>query len=564
MNAIFGIFYWPAVGALIAAAGAILLIGYLNRHRSKPGARWFMLALGAQTIWCGAYGIGLFVADPTIRLALEAIMWFGMIWTGPLFLAFGFEYTGRRDLARAWSLFPFLFLSLVGTIALLTTGRHELVFVGYEVIPVAGLSVAAYSIGPIGYLTVGSGVVSAAIGVLLLVETISDYGPLYRREATAVALSPVAPSVGILLWLFEIGPEPALHLAPALFVPHFIFDAYAFVGTDMFESNPTTRRAAERNAIENLPTPVLTLDSNGQIVDCNERAEAIFAADEGTLLGMSLDAVLDDEWISPVASDGDHSLIAIRLDGERRIYRRLSVSLTDPTGLDVGTTVVFQDITQAQRREQRLDVLNRILRHNLRNGMAAISGNADLIRERTDDETIAELADSISESGGRMMSVADKARAFDDLREAALSTRTVDLGSLLTELVDRHSSEFPDATIDVSISEPLTVRSNPRLLRLLFSNLVENALEHAGDAPIELTATVLEDGVHIEVRDNGDGIPPGELEPLRSGEETPLQHGSGIGLWIVHWSAETLGCRLDFDTSDGTTVTVTIPVSEGT
>ena len=110
----------------------------------------------------------------------------------------------------------------------------------------------------------------------------------------------------------------------------------------------------------------------------------------------------------------------------------------------------------------------------------------------------------------------------------------------------------------------MAVRTDPRLLRLLVSNLLENALEHGGDEQRVSVRAVRTNGeIAIEIEDGGDGIPEGELTPLRDGEETPLKHGSGIGLWIVHWSAEILGCRLEFDTENGTKVTVTIPVSEG-
>jgi len=46
---------------------------------------------------------------------------------------------------------------------------------------------------------------------------------------------------------------------------------------------------------------------------------------------------------------------------------------------------------------------------------------------------------------------------------------------------------------------------------------------------------------------------------LERGRETDLNHGSGIGLWLVRWTATTLEGDLDFDTSDGTTVTVRLP-----
>ena len=63
----------------------------------------------------------------------------------------------------------------------------------------------------------------------------------------------------------------------------------------------------------------------------------------------------------------------------------------------------------------------------------------------------------------------------------------------------------------------------------------------------------------IAVSDDGPGISGHELSVLERGEETPLSHGSGIGLWLVRWATTTLGGDLAFDTSDGTTATVRLP-----
>lgn len=561
MDELFGLLWWPATGGILAGVGTLALIGYLDRHRGKPGAGWFMMALGTQALFCLSYGIGLLVFDPTLRWLLEVTSLIGLGWVGPLFLAFSLDYTGRRNLIRGWLYLPFVGITTLLSVLLVTTGQDGLIISGYELTTVAGLSVAAYELEPLGYVAFVLGIVSVGVGVLLLVETVLSYGPLYRREATAVALSTVAPAVGVSMWLFEVGPVPALNLAPALFVPHVAFDAYAFVGTSMFESNPTTRRAAERNAIEDLPNPVAILDTDGRIVDLNREAETLATTDSRDVLGAQAESIFGvDRSIQELSRD-ESARVALRRDGERYIFRVSAAPLRDPTGVRVGSTLVFQDVTRAERREQRLDVLNRVLRHNLRNGMVAIAGNARHIAARTDDETTEDAAETIATSGDRLATVANKARAFEEIRETAPVFNTVALEELLSELVDQLAEEFPNSTIDLTVSRGATIRSDPRLIRLLVSNLLENALVH-GDADeqrVTIGVTPTDDGMTIEIADDGDGIPEEELAPLRAGEETPLKHGSGIGLWVVHWSAEILGCRVEFDTDNGTVVTITVP-----
>ena len=90
--------------------------------------------------------------------------------------------------------------------------------------------------------------------------------------------------------------------------------------------------------------------------------------------------------------------------------------------------------------------------------------------------------------------------------------------------------------------------------------LLENTLEHAGDAPAVTLSVERRDGVvAVVVADDGPGLLEHERDVLSSGAESALQHGPGLGLWLVDWGAMTLGGGLTFETSDGTRATVTIP-----
>jgi light-regulated signal transduction histidine kinase (bacteriophytochrome) len=76
-------------------------------------------------------------------------------------------------------------------------------------------------------------------------------------------------------------------------------------------------------------------------------------------------------------------------------------------------------------------------------------------------------------------------------------------------------------------------------LEVALRHIIENAAEHNdADSPVvTVRLQVANEGGHVEivVADNGPGIPPQERDVLIEGEETPLRHGSGLGLWIVNW-----------------------------
>ena len=68
---------------------------------------------------------------------------------------------------------------------------------------------------------------AAGIGVLLLVGEIHAYGPLYRREATALALTTLFPATGVVVWLLGVGPWPEVNFGVPLLLFHVVLDAYA-------------------------------------------------------------------------------------------------------------------------------------------------------------------------------------------------------------------------------------------------------------------------------------------------------------------------------------------------
>ena len=92
-------------------------------------------------------------------------------------------------------------------------------------------------------------------------------------------------------------------------------------------------------------------------------------------------------------------------------------------------------------------------------------------------------------------------------------------------------------------------------------NLVENAAEHTpgDDATVEVSLARSADGVEITVEDDGPGIPENELTVLERGSEEVLDHGSGIGLWIVTMVVEEIDGTIQYDTDgSGTTITLSI------
>ena len=142
-----------------------------------------------------------------------------------------------------------------------------------------------------------------------------------------------------------------------------------------------------------------------------------------------------------------------------------------------------------------------------------------------------------------------------------------DITQLVTEVVDEFSDAHPDATLTTHEHGSVRARADSRLKTAL-SELVENAILHNDQPNPEVTVTTSPssgertgDWIEIVIADNGRGIPDHERKTIESGEETPLQHGTGLGLWIVYWTVSLYGGEVSLEDNSprGTRVVLSLP-----
>lgn len=546
--------------ATASAAGGIAglaLAAYIWGYRGKAGASWFVAALAVQALWGLSYGVSLLVFDPVLRRLLEAVSFTAMSALGVVFLGFALAYTGRSNLVERWWYAVLLAVPVLTGILSATNDMHGLVWSDFRIDPLHGAATVRYALEQWAALALIVAILTVGVSVVLLVDTVLSYGPLYRREAAAVAVSTLPPAAALLVWAFGIGPVPQLNLAPALFILHAGFDAYAFVDRDMFETNPTTVRAAERNAMDDLQNPVVILDRDGTVVRFNDAARAVLGLAESAI-GRNARRVLAVD----VETLGQQDSVAFPAAPNREFTASVS-TLTDPRDAPVGTTIVLQDITGQRRRQERLSVLNRVLRHNLRNEMTVVDGFAERIAETSTDDRVESWAHTIGDAGGDLLAIGENVRAFERAGGDDPTPQRVEIQGLLTEVLASARNTYPDATIDaeLTVAEEATIETDPAVLRVVLEQLIGNGVEHdPSETPhVKLGGHGRDGRLLISVSDSGPGIPETELGPIRSGTESDLDHGSGIGLWIVRWGVDALGGTLSFEVSaDGTRVEIVL------
>ena len=205
------------------------------------------------------------------------------------------------------------------------------------------------------------------------------------------------------------------------------------------------------------------------------------------------------------------------------------------------------------RREQRLQVFNRILRHNLRNDLNVVLGHAENIGDEHPDAE--REAGIIRRKANELIEISEKAREVGKTLDADDRTRRqIDLTTCVERTCAEFRQTYPDADVTADLPDAVTVYAD-KTLEAAIGEVLENAIEHNDRARPTVTLSVSAAGgndewVELTVADDGPGIPEEERTVLVEGEETALHHGSGLGLWLANWIVGKFGGELRFGTGE--------------
>ena len=235
-----------------------------------------------------------------------------------------------------------------------------------------------------------------------------------------------------------------------------------------------------------------------------------------------------------------------------------------------GYVVVHVDVTRRKRREKQVAALNRLLRHNVRNDLNLLRGHVRTLRDHGDEPVFA-AADVIGRIADRWLGLAETGRKLERLsRNVSPRAVTVsNLGSAVRAAVERDS---PEGTVAVEFDGVAPDREVSEQWYAPLVELCENGIKHAvaeqnGSATVTVTVSAADrpGWIAIAVADEGPGIPAEERATLLGDAETPLRHGSGLGLWLVRFVVEQFGGCVAVRDRDpaGSVVELTVPVAHG-
>jgi len=225
----------------------------------------------------------------------------------------------------------------------------------------------------------------------------------------------------------------------------------------------------------------------------------------------------------------------------------LSLPETGPTEIAAVARSFNRMSANLGRAERERVIVLAGVSHDLRTPLTKLRLAAAMLDDGANRDLHASITRNIEEIDATIGQFLAFARAGD-----AEKPETGDLGELIRDVVAGFAAQGHAITQEIAVLPPLTFR--PVAMRRLLSNLLENAVRHAGEG-IVVQGALEGRKIRLSVLDRGPGIPPSRLDevkqPFSRLDRDADKPGTGLGLAIVDRIARSHGGELTLLARDG-------------
>jgi PAS domain S-box-containing protein len=316
---------------------------------------------------------------------------------------------------------------------------------------------------------------------------------------------------------------------------------------------------------------------DGVFVFVNQQMESLLGRDAAELLGASYETFVSPEHRDTVTDRYERRLQGeavvdrydtdiVRPDGERRVVD-LQASDIQYEG-SPAVMVTLRDVTDRKAYErrledenQKLELLNRLVRHDIRNDMSVVIGYAQQLdaelgdgADEATDETVRRSLDALLSHSDHVVELTMIVRdLMETLQDGGDGTHPVPIADVLEAELDQLRSAAADADIRSPDPMPTVSVLADDMLGSVLRNLLKNAVVHSDrEAPhIEVSVAEGEDTVVVRVADDGPGVPDASKEDIFGKGEMGLESpGTGIGLYLVQTLVSSYGGEVWVEDND--------------
>lgn len=270
--------------------------------------------------------------------------------------------------------------------------------------------------------------------------------------------------------------------------------------------------------------------------------------------------------------------VLVNKSGERVAVADSAAPLVGRDGKVIGCVVVFRDVTKEREVDRAKTEFVSLASHQLRTPLSAINWYAEMLIAGDAGKVNPEQKEYLEEIYKGNQRMVDLVNSLLDVSRIELGTFavepvTVDLRAILDIIVNELKNKIDSKKLNFKSrvdSKLKTYSGDPKLLNIIFQNLISNAVKYTpdkGEVKVDIKKGV--DNVMITIADSGIGIPAGQQDKIFTKlfradnvRETDTE-GTGLGLYIVKSIIEQSGGKISFVSKQdkGTVFTVLLPIS---
>ena len=409
-----------------------------------------------------------------------------------------------------------------------------------------------------------------------------------QRSARAQAWKSQSYNVFLILYIAA--------LAMGIIIGLFTHDRMESVSAAFLRSLEAQARRAEElfRSQENLKTTlasigdgVITCDNEGRIQLMNPVAQELNGWSESEAQGRSLAEVfriisedtrepLEDpvhkvQRLNRVIGLANHTVL-LRKDGSEIAIDDSGAPIRKQDGELLGVVLVFRDITMQRRTRaalvanEKLAVAGRLaatIAHEIHNPLDSVANLLYLLQHDPKDPEAKHFLDVAQTELARVTQIS---RAMLSLYRESRAPVKINLKEMLEDLLLLMEGRFHSLGVTVTSQLPdgITVVGYPAELRQVFTNVIGNAAEAAGEggtvhvcaknlaAQSDGAGAMSEEGTLVEIIDNGPGIAPEAMHRLfQPFFTTKGERGTGLGLWVSQGIMRKHGGSLELANNEG-------------
>lgn len=307
--------------------------------------------------------------------------------------------------------------------------------------------------------------------------------------------------------------------------------------------------------IDNSPDAIAEITAEGEILAANEAMAMEFSTTQAELVGKQLSELLPAEIAADRLEESKRAItsgsaVTFQDSIGVRHFHNIAVPLSDGGGGD-SIQLVTREITHQKQSEQvleqksqKLTLINRIVRHDIKNDVQLLRTWARLLEDHVDEEGL-EYVERIDETSDHITELTSISRDFvESLQgDSEVALEPTNVASVLETEVEKKRESHGEATFVVGDLPRALVRAN-ELLSSVFANLLSNAVRHnESESPeVHVDASETDTAVVVRISDNGPGVPDEKKETIfGKGTMGPESPGTGIGLYLVHTLVDQYG-----------------------